>query len=555
VAVSVVVGCVVSAATLLSSQPLRGWFIHHTLAVLHLAGEDNAMLIKFCPRLISVLMLIVLFIPDSEIPSLPEGEAASTQNGPCVISGYDACADIGNPADEAFHYLTGWGANERGGPVIPPSGDPSKRYQPLRGESSVKLEVSQLNIPYTLYTEVEDGGCDDSWAIYINGQGPIYTYYARPLIDTGLAHQVVIPASYFQDTTITITFRNLASDNCGLAAVFYVKLQSASVTHCQLNGVSVFYQGWPSTPDVLPNRPEWYNHVYGNYPDGDTYNIVGRWGCNTTSNAMIINYYAQQSGLPHWTDPGLLNSWLRTNSGYNAEHGVIYGKVAEYAWKQGEIKLTLTGIGSPDSQRLDAHLCSGHPAMLRVTTSYGSHFVVAVGKTTINGTDTYLLHDPIWGQTTLLEQYGGIYQAAYYYQGGNSVVNRSMLEVSAHSPVHLLVTDPLGRKTGYDPRSGEIWKEVPNADYLTESINEPDGNSLAGSKLLLIYQPIAGSYSVQIIGYSSGSFTVDVIQTDVLGNTKAESFTGSAQTDSVDNREVNFSPGGVVYLPLIMQAR
>lgn len=193
--------------------------------------------------------------------------------------------------------------------------------------------------------------------------------------------------------------------------------------------------------------------------------------------------------------------------------------------------------------------------MLRVTTSYGSHFVVAVGKTVMNGTNTYLLHDPIWGQTTLLERYGGIYQAAYYYQGGNSLVNRSMLEVSAHSPVQLLVTDPLGRKTGYDPRSGEIWKEIPNADYLTENINEPDGKRLADSKLLLIPQPIPGSYLVQIIGYSAGPYTVDVIQTDVLGNTKTESFAGSTQTGSVDNGEVNFSPGVVVYLPLMMQAK
>jgi len=145
--------------------------------------------------------------------------------GPCGTPGYDTCADIGDPTDEAFHNLTGWGQNEIGGPIIPPSGDPSKRYQPLRRESSVRLKVPQPNIPYTLYTEVEDGDCDDSWAIYVDGQGPVYTYYARPLINTGLVHQVVIPASFIQDTTVIITFRNLASDSCGLAAVFYVKLQ------------------------------------------------------------------------------------------------------------------------------------------------------------------------------------------------------------------------------------------------------------------------------------------------------------------------------------------
>lgn len=152
-------------------------------------------------------------------------DQTSNQAGPCGADGFDACADVGLPADEAYHRMAGWKENEIGGPVIPPSADPSKRYQPLRGEASLVLKIPQAGVPYMLYTEVEDGGCDDSWEIYINGQGPIYTHYANPRTNLGLAHQVAVSGAYVTGDEVTVTFHNLASDECGLAAVFNVRLE------------------------------------------------------------------------------------------------------------------------------------------------------------------------------------------------------------------------------------------------------------------------------------------------------------------------------------------
>jgi hypothetical protein len=513
------------------------------------------MLTKPINFLIIAILSLGLLTTDTAVTAQEKSEAASLKNTPCGSNSFDACADIGNTSDEAFHSLSGWGSNEVGGPILPPSSDPSKRYQKLRGDSSVVLQIPQSNIAYTLYTEVEDGGCDDSWSIYVNGQGPVYTYIAQPGINTGLSHQVSIPANYFSDINTTITFHNIASDNCGLAAVFFVKLERTSSATCQLAGVPVFYQGWPSTPNSLPNKPKWYDNTYGNYPQGDSYHTIGLLGCNTTSNAMIVNYFAQLSGSSLQTDPGSLNDWLRTHEGYNDTSGVKYGKVSEYAWKKGKIKLTLTGIGSPDNNYLDQQLCSGNPAMLKVTTSYGSHFVVAVGKTVVNGKDTYLINDPIWGMTTLQEHYDGVYQAAYYYHGGNSTINRSMLAVSAHSPVHILITDPFGRKTGYDPRTGEVWKEIPGGNYLTESLNGPDGSQIADGKLILLPQPIGGDYLFQVIGYASGSYIINVSQTNVFGDSETKIFTGDAQYGSVDDQSIIFNPGTLLYLPIILSSR
>jgi hypothetical protein len=154
-------------------------------------------------------------------------QVSMAASSPCGSPALDACADIGEPSDEVYHSLVGWSINEIGGPVIPPSGDSSKRFQLLRGDNSLILFVPQANTPYILLTEVEDGGCDDSFEIYVNGQGPVYTYFSDPMFDGAILHTITIPANLISSTSVTITYRNIASDNCGLAAVFNAKLEVA----------------------------------------------------------------------------------------------------------------------------------------------------------------------------------------------------------------------------------------------------------------------------------------------------------------------------------------
>ena len=138
----------------------------------------------------------------------------------CPTPAADSCVDFGDSSDEAYHNLIGWGSSELGGTIIPPSKDPSKRRQLLQGDNYVDLFVSQANSPYVLLTEVEDGGCDDSFALYVNGHGPLYTYHAKPEVNAAVSHVISIPASVVTSTTVTINYKNVASDACGLAAVF-----------------------------------------------------------------------------------------------------------------------------------------------------------------------------------------------------------------------------------------------------------------------------------------------------------------------------------------------
>lgn len=168
--------------------------------------------------------------------------------------------------------------------------------------------------------------------------------------------------------------------------------------------VPLYLQGQPSTPDTLPN-PVWFSEVYGNYPSGDTYNTIGRWGCKVSSDAMMISYFGSRYQPPFDTNPSVLNAWLRSHGGYDIGNGVRRSHVFSYARENGVILYLWDSISGIDNRSLDENLCSGRPAILKVKNPYGDHFVVATGKITVDGQSTYTIDDPAHGQTTLREHY------------------------------------------------------------------------------------------------------------------------------------------------------
>ena len=163
--------------------------------------------------------------------------------GQCNVTGWNLCetssrvtdsfADLGNLDDEAVHNLVGWGDAQGPpeNPFVSPSGDRTKRYMLLRGDNSLDLAIPQTGVPHLLITEVEDGHCTDNFEIYVNSQGPLYSYTGAN-VGTGniavIRHHVLIPQAYITGPLVTITFRNTATDDCGLAAVYNVGLQRAA---------------------------------------------------------------------------------------------------------------------------------------------------------------------------------------------------------------------------------------------------------------------------------------------------------------------------------------
>lgn len=136
--------------------------------------------------------------------------------------GFDGYVDLGNPADERFHNLRGWGSVNPG--LLPcPDTDRTSRYQLLRGSNSVDLFVGKVNSPYRFTFRSEDGHCDDNFDVYVNDR-LVYRYTHRgPPTDFPI-HNVSIPAELVTNSRVRVTFQNLSRDNCGLAAIYYVRL-------------------------------------------------------------------------------------------------------------------------------------------------------------------------------------------------------------------------------------------------------------------------------------------------------------------------------------------
>lgn len=308
------------------------------------------------------------------------------------------------------------------------------------------------------------------------------------------------------------------------------------------------------TNSVLPapNAP-WASDPYGNYPSDDEDNTIARWGCHMTSAAMIINYWAERHQVGFRTNPGDFNAWLRDNSGYDASSNVVHAKIGEYA-KHNAVPVYIRGdIRQRDDSVLDDYLLSGNPVILGV----GGHFVVATGRTKSGGVDTYAINDPIYGQTTLSDRWNNDYYSILLLSG--TPADQRSLRISAHSPVALLVTDPQGRRAGYDPSSDRYWDEIPETEYFVESI-AADADASQGqyieSKILLISLPIDGEYTVEVHGTGHGAYEINAFASDWLGRVSEQVYRGTAQDNSVDSFSIDYSSSvglysSFLYLPLI----
>lgn len=332
--------------------------------------------------------------------------------------------------------------------------------------------------------------------------------------------------------------------------------------------------GWSFGPDVaytlrdripvqlfLQRDEPWGSKPYGSYRDGDTVNTVGLWGCYMTAAAMIVRYHADQQGVQAVIDPRDLNDWLRTKKRYD---GNFFNPLAlpDYARSHGVVLSNhpvLTGGRTAANDRLlDDYLRSGNPVILKVDSVLspsGIHFVVAIGRVSQNGVDTYTILDPYYGETTLAALYQNTYRAIVPFAG--STADARAISFSGHSPIELLVTDPLGRRSGLDPRTGTRYDEIPLALYEAVAIAPAgDGVPTHAFKNLTIYEPVDGPYRVEVIGTGAGPFTLVTLSSDWRGETTLRTQAGAATDGSVARIPMAYNAVGglypnVVFLPML----
>ena len=137
--------------------------------------------------------------------------------------------------------------------------------------------------------------------------------------------------------------------------------------------------------------------------------------------------------------------------------------------------------------------------------------------------------------------------------------------LALYLPAEMIVTDTQGRRTGYDPRSGVAYAEIPSSSYGTEYLAaDEESTHVTEYKILDIEAPDDGQYTVEVIGTGAGTIGLDLVPIDVNGDGLRTTLADVVAPDSVSTYQVTYSstPGDkssivrtAVFVPFIASAK
>ncbi len=82
---------------------------------------------------------------------------------------------------------------------------------------------------------------------------------------------------------------------------------------------------------------------------------------------------------------------------------------------------------------------------------------------------------------------------------------------SLYPPAELLLVDPWGRMTGYQPNRKTLFSQIPNSTYENESIDDVDSGAPGPvTKIIDVRNPSSGEYVLRIIGVESLKYDLEI---------------------------------------------
>jgi len=240
-------------------------------------------------------------------------------------------------------------------------------------------------------------------------------------------------------------------------------------------------------------------------------------GCALTSLAMALSF----AGVD--TDPGALNALLLDGNGYSGRS--VNWDPAVRAASEGALRFyqrRRTWDDPAAEEFLNAALAAGYPVVVGVKLNANDvpgHFVLVTGYE--NG--QYTIQDPGYANRTTLDDYNGEYVTRGIVVPGGFVAPNSVraqgvpgdlsgLTVAVDQHASVLVTDALGRRTGYDAGAGVEREEIPASAHFHEGLEDDLDLSPPSqfSDSVGVFQPASGTYAVKLSGLTEGTFNVTV---------------------------------------------
>jgi MYXO-CTERM domain-containing protein len=314
-----------------------------------------------------------------------------------------------------------------------------------------------------------------------------------------------------------------------------------------LHGVSPWYAhteiwGWPPEFGSQISFAPKYLDDYFNYGPGQTWSTG--WAYDPGSGGTTCGTYtAPYTGTGMAVDPITLKPM-----------GITWGQLSP---------------GGSGWEKVDQYLLLGLPTLVNRWSQSadgstgGRHYNIIVGWD--NHEQKYLIWDPMWdiysrgGPQVAGTDFGGATPDERYQNWRNAVTLLLPVKFTTPSwllrfqddpePIELCLTDPLGRRSGFDPATGKILQENLDAAYVVEeSFADPLGVLLPGDPVrsLTVSNPEPGTYGLEVFGTGTGAFTLRVGGSEGGPLDVQSTLTGTVTNGSVTRFEVHVATGGIV---------
>jgi len=284
--------------------------------------------------------------------------------------------------------------------------------------------------------------------------------------------------------------------------------------------LSIYNQGMYDGSD--PTRDHYDKRCYVTDPDdrhncddraGEKLIFIKKLGCYLSAAALVTTYHGVALTPPELNT--ILNASENPN-GYN--NGCVDPEVvAKVATDRG---VPMSFIGREGTSTLMHNICAYGPQLMGVNCDSGvpGHWVLAIGID--RGTNSYKIVNPSGGRVTTLYDRYHTFCATRVFSGPEYVVTiKSRIVATFHSPVELLLTDPMGRRLGRDPVTGQLYEEIPHAYYNDVGLDDDEtgDREIDPPKELYLPRPDSGDYSLIVLGTGDGTYTADFEAADVNG--------------------------------------
>jgi len=103
------------------------------------------------------------------------------------------------------------------------------------------------------------------------------------------------------------------------------------------------------------------------------------------------------------------------------------------------------------------------------------------------------------------------------------------LRVIGNCPIHFMITDPLGRRLGFDPTDGTVRREIPDSVYTRPGV-EPE--------ILFVGNPLPGAYRITVTGFGEGPYDFTVDRAGFSGSVPLLAIQGATVPDQIENYDL-----------------